>query len=347
MYDWTRIRLSPDDDMHQAIEVLDREAVRIALVVNDTDELLGTITDGDIRRALLKRLGMDTPVTRIMNASPVSADETRSRGSVFLEMRRKSLLHMPIIDKAGRIVDLKMLQDHLCEPRHDNPVLLMAGGFGKRLRPLTESTPKPLLPMGDKPILEVILDRCMEAGFVNFVISTHYRADMVRQHFGDGSRWGVNISYAHEEVPLGTAGAVGLIPDHLPALPILVINGDLVTSADLDSLLEFHNEQGGLATVCVKEYDYQVPFGVVEPDGTRVSAITEKPVFKYFVSAGMYVLEHQAIERIRDRGYLDMPVFLDECIEDKQGVSMFPVHEGWRDIGRLNEYEEALKLTGS
>lgn len=347
MYDWKKVRLPVTADMQAAIELLDREAVRIALVVDDLGRLLGTITDGDIRRGLLKQQGMDTPVRQIMNDSPVTMGVSASRGEVFLAMRRRKLLHMPIIDESARIVGMRMLQDQLVDSRHENPVLLMAGGFGKRLRPLTDNIPKPLLPMGDKPILEVILERCIDAGFCNFVISTHYKAEMVREHFEDGSRWDVNIRYAHESKPLGTAGAIGLLPADLPSLPIIVINGDLVTSVDLESLLNFHNEHRALATVCVKEYDHQVPFGVVEGDGTRIAAIREKPVFKYFVSAGMYVLEPQAINAIRGRGYLDMPDFLEECIAGERGVSMFPIHESWRDIGRINEYQEALKMTGS
>lgn len=347
MYDWKKVRLSVTADMQTAIELLDREAVRIALVVDDLGHLLGTITDGDIRRALLKRQGMETSVMDIMNDSPVTVGTDASRGEVFLEMKRRKLLHMPVVDASSRIVDMKMLQEQMFEPKHANPVLLMAGGFGKRLRPLTDKIPKPLLPMGDKPILEVILEKCIDAGFCNFIVSTHYKAEMVRDHFSDGSHWGVNIQYAHESEPLGTAGAIGLLPDDLPELPILVINGDLITSVDLDSLLRFHNEQGALATVCVKEYDHQVPFGVVEANGTRIASITEKPVFKYFVSAGMYVLEPQAIAAIRGRGYIDMPDFLDECIGSSEGVSMFPIHEQWRDIGRINEYQEALKMTGT
>ncbi len=347
MYDWKKIRLPVTADMQAAIELLDREASRIALVVDDLGHLLGTITDGDVRRALLKRQGVETSVMDIMNDSPETVGTDASRGDVFLKMKRKKLLHMPVIDQNSRIVDIKMLQEQMFAPRHANPVLLMAGGFGKRLRPLTDKMPKPLLPMGDKPILEVILERCINAGFSNFVVSTHYKAEMLRDHFQDGSHWGVDIQYAHESEPLGTAGAIGLLPNDLPDLPIIVINGDLITSVDLESLLNFHNEQGTLATVCVKEYDHQVPFGVVEADGTRIASITEKPVFKYFVSAGMYVLEPQAIEAIRGRGYIDMPVFLEECISSSRGVSMFPIHEQWRDIGRINEYQDALKMTGT
>ncbi len=347
MYDWQKVRLPVTADMQAAIEMLDREAVRIVLVVDDLGRLMGTITDGDIRRALLKRQGTETPVLQIMNDSPETVGTDASRGEIFLKMKRKKLLHMPVVDRSMRIVDMKMLQEQMFEPRHANPVLLMAGGFGKRLRPLTDSVPKPLLPMGDKPILEVILERCVEAGFCNFVVSTHYKAEMLREHFRDGSDWGVNIQYAHESEPLGTAGAIGLMPGNLPDLPIIVINGDLITSVDLDALLSFHNEQGALATVCVKEYDYQVPFGVVESNGTRIASITEKPVFKYFVSAGMYVLEPQAIEAIRGRGYLDMPDFLQECIDGPKGVSMFPIHEQWRDIGRMDDYQDALQMTGT
>jgi dTDP-glucose pyrophosphorylase len=351
MIDLKKIRLSENDVMHTAIETLDRAAVRIALVMDETNRLLGTITDGDIRRALLKHMGMDTPVSLIMNAAPTTASVDASRSTVLLMMARKKLLHMPIVDNAGRLVDLKLLQDHVYGAKHDNAVLLMAGGFGKRLRPLTDTIPKPLLPIGSrkgkKPILEVMLRQCIEAGFSNFIISTHYKAEMLMEHFGNGSSWGVQIRYAHESVPLGTAGALGLLPNDVPDLPIVVVNGDLVTSVDLDGLIRFHQEQGGIATVCVKQYDHQVPFGVVEADGTRVAAITEKPVFKYFVSAGMYVVEAEGIDYIRGRGYIDMPDFLQECIDHDKRVSMFPIHENWRDIGRIGEYQEALKMTGT
>lgn len=351
MMDLNKIRVSQTDNMQTAIATLDKAAVRIVVVLDDANRLLGTITDGDIRRALLRHMNMDTSVSEIMNSSPVTASVKASRSEVLLMMARRKLLHMPIVDQSGCLVDINMLQDHVYGVRHENPVLLMAGGFGKRLRPLTNTIPKPLLPIGSrtgqKPILEIMLKQCADAGFTNFIISTHYKAEMLKEHFADGSAWGVQIRYAHEAAPLGTAGALGLLPDDLPDLPILVVNGDLVTSVDLDGLIRFHNEQGGIATVCVKQYDHQVPYGVVEVDGTRVATITEKPVFKYFVSAGMYVIEPAAIDNIRRHGYIDMPDFLCECIEDNKRVNMFPIHEKWRDIGRINEYQEALKMTGT
>lgn len=349
--DLKKIRLTRNDDMRTAIEKLDKAAVRIVLVMDDANRLLGVITDGDIRRALLKHSGMDTPVIEIMNASPVTVDADTSRSDILLMMARKKLLHMPVIDHTGRLVDIKMLQDHACGTKFDNPVLLMAGGFGKRLRPLTNTIPKPLLPIdshkGKKPILEVMMKQCIDAGFSNFIISTHYKAEMLIKHFGNGSEWGVQIRYAHESVPLGTAGALGLLPMDLPDLPVLVVNGDLVTSVDLPGLVSFHQEQGGIATICVKQHDHQIPYGVVEADGTRIASITEKPVFKYFVSAGIYILEPELIDDIRQRGYIDMPDFLHEYIENNQQVNMFPIHEKWRDIGRISEYREALKKTGT
>jgi len=217
----------------------------------------------------------------------------------------------------------------------------MAGGFGKRLRPLTEHTPKPLLQIGSKPILETILDQFVEAGFHRFYISTHYKAEMVQEHFGNGSERGISIQYVHEYEPLGTAGALGLLPDDLPDLPIMMMNGDLLTKVDFIELLNFHSSNGGDATMCVREYEFEVPYGVIKAEDYRITSIVEKPVHRFFVNAGVYVLSPSVVEDIDGGSYLDMPHMLEERIRSDRKINMFPIHEYWLDIGKMEQFEQA------
>jgi len=341
MHDWQKIILKQTDSMQRAIEVLNVESLQIALVVNNADQLIGTITDGDIRRGLVKHYGLDTPVSNFMFTSPTLATVNETKEEVFQKMKKVGIMQIPIVDENNQIVGLETLQHLLEKKKLDNPVFLMAGGFGTRLQPLTEHTPKPLLTVGNKPILETILDQFIEAGFHNFYISTHYKAEMVRKHFGDGSNWDVNINYIHESEPLGTAGALGLLPDDLPDLPIVMMNGDLLTKVDFSDLLKFHVESGGEATMCVREYDFQVPYGVITANDHKVASIVEKPIHKFFVNAGIYVLSSQLISKVESNSYLDMPHLLQELIDIDEQVNMFPVHEYWLDIGQIEQFEQA------
>ena len=327
--------------MQRAIEVLNQEALQIALVVNEAEELVGTITDGDIRRGLIKHCGLDTIVGRFMFTTPTLASVDETREEILDKMNRAEILQIPVVDEKNHIVGLETLQHLLEKRRFDNPVFLMAGGFGKRLQPLTDDTPKPLLTVGNKPILETILDQFVEAGFHSFYISTHYKAEMVRNHFGDGSDWGVTIKYIHEDKPLGTAGALGLLPNDLPVMPIIMMNGDLLTKVDFSELLQFHVDSGGEATMCVREYDFQVPYGVIKANAHKVESIVEKPVHKFFVNAGIYVLNPEIINKVDGNSYLDMPYMLQEHINIAGQINMFPVHEYWLDIGQIEQFEQA------
>jgi len=341
MGDWKRTRLSVDATLGEAIQVLGREALRIVLVVDPKNKLLGTITDGDIRRALLRQGNMDTVVFEIMNKSPLVASIHDEREHVLALMRSKDLLHIPLVNSKKVLLGLETLQRLTEAPLYDNPVFLMAGGFGKRLRPLTLDTPKPLLKVGSKPILETILEQFVDAGFHNFFISTHYKAEMLREYFGSGRKWNVSIHYIYEEEPRGTAGALGLLPDDLSGLPTIVMNGDLLTKVNFEHLLQFHKESGGVATMCVRKYDFQVPYGVVKVNGHCVASIEEKPVQKFFVNAGIYVLDRALVQSVDGRSYLDMPNLLEQCIKQGKDVTMFPVHEYWLDIGSLPDYQKA------
>lgn len=341
MSKWKKVILKADDTIQSAIQALDSTGLMIVLVTNNNGRLLGTVTDGDIRRALMKHCGMDTPLHVVMCNDPTTAHVDDDREKILSMMKKKVLLRIPIIDSEGKIVGLETLQNLIKDRKFDNFVFLMAGGFGKRLRPLTNDIPKPLLNVGKRPILETILQQFIDSGFHNFFISTHYKAQMVRDHFGDGSQWNVNIRYIHEEKPLGTAGAIGLLPKDQSDLPIMMMNGDLLTQVNFKGLLDFHVEHGGIATMCVREYDFQVPYGVVKSEELKIRSIVEKPVHKFFVNAGIYVINPSLASCVDGKSYFDMPNLLQNQIDNGEQVNMFPVHEYWLDIGRIEEYDRA------
>jgi dTDP-glucose pyrophosphorylase len=338
---WTEILLKPSSILETTIQVLHSGGARIALVVDSNRKLLGTVTDGDIRRALISQVDMDCSVEKVMNNNPVTALTSQSSDVIMLLMKNKGLLHIPLLNEDGVLVGLKMLQDIVENNRYDNPVFLMAGGFGTRLRPLTNTKPKPLLNVGKQPILETIITQFIDAGFHNFYISVHYKAEMIADYFGDGSDWGVTIRYVHEGVPLGTAGSLGLLPKNITQLPVIMMNGDLLTKVNFENLLDFHCQNNNIATMCVREYDFQVPYGVVDIKEHCITKIVEKPVQKFFVNAGIYVLSHELIKHIDGYSYLDMPNFIQTQIDKGSKVNVFPIHEYWLDIGRIEEYEKA------
>ena len=339
--DWTLALLENDRTIQKAAELLTENSLRIVLVVDKENRLLGTITDGDIRRALMAGSAMSSLATSVMQKNPIAVNQGDSRRKALQIMREKDLLHLPVLDAKGVVVGLETVRDLLFKEQRPNPVLLMAGGFGKRLYPLTREVPKPLLPVGEKPILQTILEQLAEGGFSQFFLAVHYRAEQVRAHFGDGSKWGVRIEYLEERQPLGTAGALSLLDQTMIDAPLLMMNGDLLTRLDFGQLMDYHSEHGGLATMCVREYDFQIPYGVVHGDGDQVTDIIEKPVQKFFVNAGIYVLEPDLLGQCRPDEAIDMPDLLRQVVNDGRKVSMFPIHEYWLDIGRMEEYERA------
>ena len=342
MNDWRKVLLKPNDSLEYAIKVLHEGGFRIALVSDKNDMLLGTLTDGDIRRALINKLTMESHVKLVMNCNPITVNNNTESKEIISLMSSQGLLHMPIIDENGFLCGLETLHNLIEKPKYDNPIFLMAGGFGTRLHPLTEHTPKPLLKVGLKPILENIIEQFIKYGFHNFYISTHFKSEQIMDYFKSGEKYDVNISYVHEDKPLGTAGSLGLLPKNLPDLPIIVMNGDILTRVDFNNLLNFHCENNTVATMCVREYDFQVPYGVIEIANHKIKKIEEKPIQSFFVNAGIYVLDKSLVNRMDGKSYLDMPDLLNKEI-NKGGVSVFPVHEYWLDIGHLNEYEKANK----
>ena len=340
MFDWEKIVIKSNDSLEHAIKVLQRGGCRITLVVDGHKKLLGTVTDGDIRRALLSGKNMINRISDVMNKSPVTAKKIDSREHIISLMKDMSILHIPIIDDAGVLCGLETLMLFHEKTSYDNPVFLMAGGTGKRLRPLTKNTPKPLLEVGKKPLLETIIEQFIDHGFHDFYISTHFKSELIRNYFKDGNQHGVSIRYIHEDTPLGTAGSLGLLPDTLPDLPIIMMNGDLLTKVDFNHLLDFHESNHADATMCIREYDFQVPYGVVTIDGYSVKEIKEKPIYNFFVNAGIYVLNKNLIHKVDGESYLDITDFLEKEL-DNRNVNAFPIHEYWLDIGQIEEYEKA------
>jgi len=345
MSHWKKSLVRPDDSLKQVISVLDGTDSQICLVVDEEQRLLGTITDGDIRRAILRSQPFDIQICEVMNVDPVTCRSDQSDETLRNIMLNDKVRQLPCIDSDRHVIGLILLDELVQKgkvPSRKNWVVLMAGGLGSRLQPLTNTTPKPLLHVGDQPILERILESLIEYNFENFYISVNYKAEMVKDHFGDGSKWNVNIRYLEEDAPLGTAGALTLLPS-IPDQPILVMNGDVLSEINFSSLMDFHQEQRADATMCVRHYDFQVPYGVVTTKNLKITAIEEKPSHKFFVNAGIYVLEPKTLNLLPEAAIFDMTDLFLALIEANNETTVFPIREYWLDIGRMNDFQLAQK----
>ncbi len=344
MHNWKKTAITPETSIRETIKVIDRSALQIALVVDPDDKLLGTVTDGDIRRGILKGISLDAPVKQIYYVSPLTASIDDDPETMHRIMREQYINQLPVLDNKGRVVQLKLLKEILSDEKQKNPVILMAGGLGTRLRPLTELCPKPLLKIGGTPVLETILEGFIDNGFNNFYLSVNYKADMIEDYFGDGSKWGVNIKYLREDKRLGTAGSVKLLPKR-PSMPFIVMNGDLLTKVNFKRLLEFHINNhklsNAMATMCVREYTIQIPYGVIKKEGNRLVRLDEKPVQRFFVNGGIYVFEPEILDLIPDDQYFDMTDLFDKIMDKDYKTIIFQIREYWMDIGHKNDFEVA------
>lgn len=341
-HNWRDILIPPNTSLEETISVIDKGALKMALVVDEHEQLLGIVSDGDIRRALIAHKTMETPICEVMNVKPLTAKSATNKRKLLDLMHSKGLLSVPIVNN-GVLVGLETLQKITQKPSFDNPVFLMAGGFGTRLRPLTDNCPKPLLKLGEKPILETILESFIACGFHQFYISTHYLPEAIQSHFGDGRKWDVDIHYIHEEAPLGTGGSLGLLPKDLPDLPIIMMNGDVLTKIDFAQLLAYHNEENPFCTVCVREDEYQIPYGVIEAEGNKITNLVEKPTQKYFINAGVYVVSKELVNQVENQQRIDMTDLIESAIKRDDFIAMFPVHEYWLDIGKMVDFYQAQK----
>ena len=337
------IALPPTAALRRAIEVMTKVRFSVALVVGKDRKLLGIITDIDVRKALLAGKDLKSPVAKVMNPKPITVLDEMTREEISNVFREKPRAYIPIVDARGRLKGLAAMIDHALIPkRFPNRIVVMAGGFGKRLLPLTANTPKPMLRLGNKPILELLLEQLAASGFAHFVFTVNYLAGQIKDHFGDGSRWGVEIDYVQETKPLGTAGALRLVPARHLKDPLLVVNGDILTKANFATLLDFHKSEGALATLCVKQHEMQVPYGVVELNARRLEALVEKPTHRWLVNAGIYVVEPKTLAWLPKGRRCDMPEFISAIRRRRSdGVACFPIQEYWLDIGGIKEFERA------
>jgi len=339
---WRKTILNPQSSILDAIKNLNDSGYCIILVSKNNDELIGTVTDGDIRRALIKHSPLDTPIKNIMNTNPHTATSSTKREDLLKNFSKNNILQIPLIDENKRIVGLKTLNKIVETKKFENPIFIMAGGFGKRLNPLTFQTPKPMLEIDGEPILEKIIKKFITSGFQNFYISTFYKSEVIKNYFKNGSQWDISITYIEEHKPLGTAGALSLLPYKNFKKPIIMINGDLITELDIHNLLQFHHEQKNLITIGAKKYDIQVPYGVLETDNARLTSIVEKPKHSFFINAGLYVINSECIEYLESNQKIDMPQLITKLISKNMIVNVFPIHEYWLDIGEKSQYERAI-----
>jgi len=326
--------------VRDALLAIDRGAVQLALVVDEDRKLTATVTDGDIRRGLLRGVTLNQPVSEVMKRNPVSVDVSAGRAAAVKIMRERKLHHVPLVDADGRLAGLELIDDAIVQPANETWVVLMAGGLGTRLRPLTENTPKPMLKVGGRPLLESIILNLKAQGFEKFYISVNFQRHIIEDHFKDGSAFGVDIDYLIEKERRGTAGALALLPVR-PAKPILVMNGDLLTAVHFSHVLQFHQEHAADATLCVRQHTTDIPFGVVKSKGARLIAIEEKPRQTMMVNAGIYLLGPEALDQVPADKPCDMPEVFQSIVDGGGNACVFNIQEYWLDIGRHDDLKRA------
>lgn len=340
MKDWQETLVGPETSLREALGVIDRAGAQIALVVDEGRRLLGTLSDGDVRRALLGGADLTGAVTAAMHAGPTTVREGEEAEAVLTAMRRLAVHQMPIVNAERVVVGLATVDDFLTVPARDHWVVIMAGGLGQRLEQLTAHTPKPMLPVGSRPLLETIVRAYAAQGFRRFYLAVNYRADQIEAHFGDGSALGIDVRYLREQRRMGTAGALGLLPER-PTHPFVVTNADLLTKHDFGFMVDDHVASGAAATMAVRDYEVQVPFGVVHVCDGAITDIVEKPTHRYVVSGGMYVLSPEVLDLVPPGEYLDMPTLFHSILRAGLRARCHPVGGYWLDIGRAQDYERA------
>ena len=339
-YNWKNILVLPSNTIQETLKIIDQEGFGIALVVDSQLHLLGTVTDGDIRRALIQNKSLSTEVSQVMSSNPITVTDRESRADVLRLMNTKGISVIPRIIN-GQVVGVETLKQVLQPKKRDNPIFIMAGGFGTRLRPLTDNCPKPMLRVGDKPMLEHLINQFRVLGFYDFYISTHYMPEVIHTHFGNGSEWDINITYIHESTPLGTGGALGLLPKNLPKLPLIMMNGDVLTKINFTELLSHHESNNLDATMCVREMEYKISYGVVESEDGLITNMVEKPTYRYHINTGIYVLSPEYVSSVKPNTQIDLPTLLEQRIDTDKKVGIYTTHEYWLDIGQMTDYQKA------
>lgn len=333
---WRRAVLPPGATIQQAICSLNEVAIRIVLVINDKGELEGTISDGDIRRGLLKGLDLNSPIIGVIHRNALVVPPGMGHDLVMRVMIANKIQQIPVVDEQNRVVGLHLWDEIVAPAARPNVMVIMAGGMGTRLRPHTESCPKPMLPVAGKPMLEHIMERAKLEGFTRFVLAINYLGHMIEEHFGDGARMGVRVDYLREQAPLGTVGALSLLSPR-PDRPFVVTNGDVMTDIRYGELLDFHVRHNAVATMAVRVHEWQHPFGVVQTKGIDIVGFEEKPVARSHINAGVYVLDPAALNALKAGEHCDMPVLFERLQAQAMRTVAYPMHEPWLDVGRLED----------
>lgn len=330
------------ETLKDAIQVINQSASKICLVTDKSGKCVGTITDGDTRRAICNGCPLDIPATEVMNKhfSYVSLGSTDNE--IIDIMRSKNILYLPLLSEDLKPIGINVVSEILEQTKRDNTVVIMAGGKGTRLRPLTNSCPKPMLLIGKKPILQIILEHFRHKGLFKFVISVNYLKDVIIDYFGDGSKFNIEIEYIVEDIPLGTAGSLSLLKaNKYISDDFFLINGDVLTDVDIYSFLDLHYERGSLITVATRQQQYYIPYGVTNLKDGYINSIEEKPIYNYHISAGMYLINKKVLSMVDNSKYLDMPVLLNKLLDSNEKIAAFPIHEYWNDVGMPLNYEQA------
>lgn len=336
---WRDCVIDREASLRAAAESLSKTGREVVLIIDENENLIGLLTDSDIRRALLNGFSLNDDLKHALNRNPYVGTRNMGRSELLNVMTTFGVRHLPILD-SGRIVDLISLGELLTSAPSENLVVILAGGRGIRLSPLTDSLPKPLIPIKGKPVLELIIERVVSQGFKNLLLLVHYKRELIQEYFGDGKRLGANIIYVEESTPLGTAGGLSLI-DSEPELPVLVMNGDVLNHIPLAKLLDHHNAVPTDMTIAVRNADISVPYGVLRIESDEVRGIQEKPLLQFPVNAGVYVLSPSALQSIGRNENIDMPALILRMIDNGYRIRAFPVHEYWIDIGRHEDLARA------
>ena len=337
---WRQAILPANATIQQAIRNLDKVAIKIVLVVNERAELEGTISDGDIRRGLLKGLDLGSPILSVVHRNALVVPPEIGRELVMQLMVANKIQQIPVVDEHHHVVGLHLWDEITTPPVRPNLMVVMAGGMGTRLRPHTENCPKPLLPVAGKPMLEHIIERAKLEGFSHFVLAIHYLGHMIEDHFGNGERLGVRIEYLREQVPLGTAGALGML-DPRPDAPFVVTNGDVITDIRYGELLDFHLRYAAAATMAVRVHEWQHPFGVVQTQGVEIVGFEEKPIARSHINAGVYALDPSALNVLSADAHCDMPALFERLQAQAKRTVAYPMHEPWLDVGKPDDLKRA------
>ncbi len=341
MIDLAQLTVRPEVGIREALMSLDRSRLQVVFVEDASGRLVGAVSDGDVRRGLLAGASLDDRVDTVMNPAPATVGPTATQDDVNALKAERGIRIVAVVDDDGRMIDVVGEGERIATPL-TTPVVLMAGGRGQRLYPITKDIPKPLVPVGDAPMIDIILGRLRDQGFRRVHVSVNHLGHLIEEHLGDGEAFGLTISYLHETTPLGTAGALAQLKGETES-EFVVMNSDLLTEVDLRRMLDFHRRTSAAATIGVREYGFEIPFGVVRREGDRVTALAEKPHHRELVSAGIYVLEPEALASLEVDEYCDMPTLLSRLIAEGRHVGAFEIHEEWIDVGRPEDLERARR----